>query len=79
MKKNNFFDKNQIGEIVAELEFSAADKKTYKCVGVITHEDDKTLKISFSAKNSVVVDFLEVNKDQITKFKVINKSEICFI
>ena len=71
-----FSPENKKNNIVIELTVLDADKNKYKCIGVLMKEDDKALRIGFNAMNNTVVDYLDIETEQIVDIKLINPKDI---
>jgi len=52
------------------------DGEKYDCVGVLTKESPTMIRVSFNAKNDVVMDYLDIKRKEIIKIDVIGDSKI---
>ncbi len=64
---------------VVELLIQGSDGNQYKCVGVFMWEKDSICRIGFNAKNDEVIDFLDLNKEEILEMRKVEDSEITLL
>lgn len=48
------------------------DNKKYECAGALIKKGPESLRIAFSSKNNVVVDYIDIKKENIIKIDVVN-------
>ena len=56
---------------IIEIKFIGPDNEHYKCCGVFMYNKNGIIRVAFSAKNNNVVDFLDIDKENILKIKEI--------
>lgn len=76
MKKLLLKNKNSNTVVKVLMYSEKKQNKEYECVGVITKEDEVSIRIAFTAKKNVVVDYIDVKKTNIISIKVIKTKDI---
>ena len=52
------------------------DNNRYDCVGVLVREDDDMIRVTFTAKDDTVVDYLDINRSEILSMDIVDSSKI---
>ena len=62
--------------LIIRIIFIAEDENVYEAVGVLVKGEEKKIRIGFNAKNDVVVDFLDIDIENILKIEKISLNKI---
>ena len=71
MPKKILLDKNNPENTVVRVVLKAEGGE-YECVGVLTKENDETLRVAFTAKSDVAVDYLDIRRADIVTIEVVD-------
>lgn len=69
---NNNNPKNTVVRII----LLGDDNEKYECVGVLTKETASMIRVSFNAKNDVVMDYLDIKRKEIISIDILNENEV---
>ncbi len=71
MPIKKLLDKNNPENTIVRIVFRAEGGE-YECVGVLTKENDEMLRVAFTAKSDVAVDYLDVRRADIVSVEMVD-------
>lgn len=68
----NFYPEKHKKNIIVEVSF-ILDNQKFMCVGVLMKESAEMIRVGFNARGSVVIDFLDIENQNIENIRKITK------